>query len=405
MTQMRLGARTLNEVDLDTSIRVLHKLPVGLMVWQLQDPKDVRSLRCVDLNPAAEREFRAPLSFAIGKPIAACFPKLLDTPAPEVYRRVAVTGTPKTVGELSYHDDHIPDGVFWIACFPLPGRCVGAAMENITDRKRMTENQTRALQVLHRITLVINESSSVLEAAQSCVDEICTQIGWPVGRLFLSDDASKSRFLPNPVWHFSESRRFRAFRKATELYERDLKNKLALEYRAEQGRRAGLTRSIGFKIVENDFLRGVLEFSSESVKPLDENFLRVISNVGIQLGRVFERERAAHKYQTLERRFAACEDSCRGLPQGMSVSAANINACLATCMAELRRNCEQNTRSAGKLIESMEHMTRGVNDTRRISTVPLQFRRKSSDDSIAGLSNRCAADPDNIPPPFPPKGA
>jgi hypothetical protein len=375
MTHMRQGACTLNEVDLDTSLRVFRDLPVGMAVWQLQHPKDVRSLRFVGVNPAAERELRAPLSFAIGKPIGECFPGLLDTPVPEIYRRVATTGTPNTLGELAYRDSRIPDGVFWIDCFPLPGRCVGLALENITDRKRMTENQTRSLQVMHRITVVVNESSSVLEAAQFCVDEICTQIGWPVGRLFLADEMSKSRFLPNPVWHFSEPRRFRAFRKATELYERDLTNKLSLEYRAEQGRKAGLTRSIGFKIVENDFLRGVLEFSSESVQHLDENFLRAISNVGIQLGRVFERQRAAHDYKALEQRFEACEDSCRGLAKKRG-GAAQFNAKLSMSIDELRRNCHAGSASEANLAESMELVNRAVTDS-RISTRPLQFRRKA----------------------------
>jgi hypothetical protein len=382
MTQMQQGACTLNELDLDTSIRVFRDLPVGMIVWQLQHPKDIRSLRLVGVNPAAERELRAPLSFAVGRPISECFPALLDTHVPEIYRRVAATGIPDTLGELEYRDSRIPEGVFWIECFPLAGNCVGLALENITDRKRMTENQARALQVVHRITVVINESSSVLEAAQFCVDEICTQIGWPVGRLFLVDEASKSRFLPNPVWYFSDPRRFRSFRKATELHERDLTNKLAFEHRAEHGRKAGLTRSIGFKIVENDFLRGVLEFSSESVQQLDENFLRAISNVGIQLGRVFERERAAHEYKTLSRKFEACESSCRSMAR--SGSAAQINAKLSTSMEEFRRDCEQDSTSTGNVAKSMQLVTGSVTRTRNISTSPLEFGRNPGDEGGPG---------------------
>ncbi len=297
---MRHGTCTLNEVDANTSLRVFRNLPLAVAVWQLGDPQDVSSLRFIGANSAAERELRVSVGFATGKPISECFPGLLGTRAPEIYRRVAISGKAETLGELPYRDAAI-DGVFWVECFPLPGHCVGLTFENITKLKRVTENQSRALQLVHRITVRMNESTSALKAAQFCLDEICSQIGWPVGRLFLTDESSPSRFLPNPVWHFSDPRRFRGFRRATELHEGDLSNRLALQHRATEGRKAGLTRSIGFSILENHLLRGVLEFSSESVIPLDVDFFRAISNIGIQLGRVFEREHASRAYQCLGR--------------------------------------------------------------------------------------------------------
>jgi len=297
---MHRGACTVGEVDLATRLRAFHKLPVGVAVWNLRDPKDLRSFRLVGVNPAAEREVRVPMTFAVGKAITDCFPRLLDTPAPEQYRRVILSGQPHTFGELSYQDSRIPAGVFWIDCFPLPDRCVGIALENITERKREVESQTRALQLLHRVTLLLNTAPSVIEGAQLCVDAVCTQFGFPVGRFFLSDEMSPSRFAPNPVWHFSDVRRFRAFRKATELYERDLTNKLALEHRAIHGRKAGLVRSVGFSVVENDFLRGVLEFSSDLSTPIDEHIFRAISNIGFQLGQVFARERLRREYDRVQ---------------------------------------------------------------------------------------------------------
>jgi hypothetical protein len=222
---MHTEACSLREIDLSSSLRAFRTLPIGVTVWQLRDPNDLRSLRLIDANPAAEREFRAPLGFAVGKPIVECFPKLLDTPLPERCRRVVLSGKPETLGEFAYRDACIPEGVFWADVFPLPDRSVGLALENITERKRTTQNQTRALQLLHRVTVHLNEMPALLQAAQFCVDEICAQIGWPVGHFFLSDEACGSHFLPNPVWHLSDMNRFRAFRKATELFERDLTNK------------------------------------------------------------------------------------------------------------------------------------------------------------------------------------
>jgi len=288
---MQHAACSERKLDLDSTLRMFRELPIGVAVWQLRDPKSVRSFRLIGVNPAAEREVRAQLDYAVGKSITESFPKLLETQLPDRWRRVLLTGKAETLGEFAYGDPRIPEGVFWVECFPLSDECVGVAMENITERKRTAENQFRALQLLSSITVHLNETATVLEAAQFCVDEICAQIKWPVGRFFLSDNDCPSRFLPNPVWHLSDAHRFHAFRKATELYERDLTNKLALEYRSAQGRRAGLKRSIGFSVRENDFLRGVLEFSSEDAAPLDVNIFRAISNVGFQLGHVFARER------------------------------------------------------------------------------------------------------------------
>ena len=109
---MHQGACTVQEVDLHTSLNAFRSLPTGVAVWQLRDPKDVRSFRLGGVNPAAERELRAPLKFAVGKSITECFPKLLDSPVPERYRRVVLSGKPDTLGEFEYRDARIPEGVF-----------------------------------------------------------------------------------------------------------------------------------------------------------------------------------------------------------------------------------------------------------------------------------------------------
>ncbi|HEY2822603.1 MAG TPA: hypothetical protein VGJ06_16270 [Candidatus Acidoferrum sp.] len=366
---MRQVTCTLNEVDVNTSLRVFQNLPLAVGVWQLLDPKDVRSLRFIGANLAAERELGAKIGYAVGKPIAECFPNLLGTRAPEIFRRVAISRKPETLGELSYRDARI-DGVFWVECFPLPARCIGLTFENITAHKQLNENQSQALGLVHRITVQINESTSVFEAGQFCVDEICTQIGSPVGRMFLTDETSFSRFLPNPVWHFSDVPRFRTFRTATELYERDLSNKLALEHRATEARRAGLKRSIGFSILENNLLRGVLEFSWESVTPLDDNFVRAISNAGIQLGRVFERERASRAYECLENRTDDKGEAGRGQPKIRACS-SGADPRSAASLAELRRNRALTRAASQELRESIQHLRSTMAETRRVMGWPV----------------------------------
>jgi hypothetical protein len=370
---MHQGACTVAEVDLDTSLRAFRGLPTGVAVWRLQDSRNIRSLKLVGVNPACERELRAPMSFAVGKSIADCFPKLLDTPVPERYRKVILSGKPDTFGEFTYRDDRVPEGVFWVDCFPLPDACVGVAIENITESKRMIQAQCGALRLLHRITLFLNDAPTVLDAAQFCVDEICTHIGWPVGRFFLSHETSPSRFVPNPVWHFSDRQRFNAFRKATELYEFDLSNRLALEYRTIQGQKAGLVKSVGFSVVENEFLRGVLEFSSESFDPLDEHTFRAISNIGFQLGQVFARERIARKFDSIHEQMLS-RDAHHGVISNILFTGKTSLAAAAASL-ESQREARRVLRASTKdLTESSRQMRKQLDELRRLMAKPFDLR-------------------------------
>jgi hypothetical protein len=370
---MHQGACTVHEVDLQASLLAFKSLPVGVAVLELPDPKDVRSLRLIGVNQAVERELRAPIGLAVGKTLVETFPKFLESPAAEHYRRVALSGKPETFGEFTYEDPRIPEGVFWVDCFPLPGRCVGVAVENITERKRMNQSQIRALQLLHRITLFLNDAPTVLEAAQFCVDEICTQIGWPVGRFFLADEISPTRFLPNPVWHFSDTSRFRAFRRATETYESDLTNKLALEYRTLQGQKAGLTKSVGFSVAENDFLRGVLEFSSEGFEPLDEHTFRAISNVGYQLGQVFARERLALEYSRAQRLMRSREAHHDAVSKILFSGPGSMSG-VVELLESKKRTHRAIDRSSRELLESTRQMRHHLDELKRIIASPVEFR-------------------------------
>src|SRR5580700_4892569 len=95
--------------------------------------------------------------------------------------------------------------------------------------------------------MAINGSITAAGAAEVCLREVCQQIGWPVGRLFITDEHSATRFVPNPIWYFSDAHRFEGFRQATEMFERDLTNKFVLEHRLRQGKRPDSRGRWGFR--------------------------------------------------------------------------------------------------------------------------------------------------------------
>jgi hypothetical protein len=139
-----------NVVDPTAQLNTFHHIPLGLIVWHLRDASDVRSLRVLAVNEAAERELATPLRNAIGKEIAEALPSLLKTSLPDRCRRVIVSGRPETAGEVRFSGARVEDRAFRFDCFPLPGNCVGIAFENITNWKKSEQAKADALQAARR---------------------------------------------------------------------------------------------------------------------------------------------------------------------------------------------------------------------------------------------------------------
>jgi hypothetical protein len=142
-----------------------------------------------------------------------------------------------------------------------------------------------------------------------------------------------------------------------------------------QGHKAGLTRSVGFSVVESDFLRGVLEFSSESLLPLDEHVFRAIANVGFQLGQVFTRER-------LEREHGRDHDQMRSRDSRHVATAILAGE---TFRATVVTSCELLTKTYGatsalsnELLESTRQMRQHLDEFERLAAKPIPFRPNPS---------------------------
>jgi hypothetical protein len=76
---------------------------------------------------------------------------------------------------VRYSDARVDDRVFRFDRFPLPGNCVGTTFENITNWRKSEQAKAGALRLLHKITVAINDSTSVADAAQLCLTEVCEQ--------------------------------------------------------------------------------------------------------------------------------------------------------------------------------------------------------------------------------------
>jgi hypothetical protein len=156
------------------------------------------------------------------------------------------------------------------------------------------------------------------------------------------------------------------------MFEQDLTNKFVLDYRMRQGTKAGLIRSLGFSVLEGNTLRAILEFSSETAAPLDDALVSAIGDIGVQLGRVFEREGAAKAIQRMQRQ-----------DQERLSTTKKLRACTGRYGPSLKASLER-LRTAGltggsatarQLASSIELMQHCLAEMREIGSPPVEFGR------------------------------
>src|SRR5437588_8204475 len=114
---------------------ILKGMPMGMLVLHLENPRDPKTFRIIDINPAAAFLTGTTLEDFRGKTLAD-FPKLLKTPLPVSCLEALRAQEPKDLGEITYGDERIREGVYAVRVFPLSLDFLGVTFENVTDRRR-----------------------------------------------------------------------------------------------------------------------------------------------------------------------------------------------------------------------------------------------------------------------------
>lgn len=287
-------------------------LHVGIKVWRLEDADDPGSLRLVASNPAAEQATGVPVEDVLSKTIAEAFPQAVPDGIAETFAQVVRSGKPSDLGEIVYSDARVREGVYTAYAFPLQGDCVGVAFENITKQKlhrSAVEGRARYVQLLQDVAVAANEAESVQHALQHALESICRHTAWPVGHVCLRANEPDSALVASDLWHLGDAERFRALRAATEGMRftagLDLPGRVLAEGgpvwvcdvtgelpRGAAMRETGLTTACAFPVMAGDRIAAVLEFFASSAPVPDRFLLATMEQVGVQLGRVIERERA-----------------------------------------------------------------------------------------------------------------
>ncbi|HVH70539.1 MAG TPA: PAS domain S-box protein [Candidatus Dormibacteraeota bacterium] len=117
------------------SPEILKGMPVGVIVLHLENPRDAKTFKIIDSNPAAASLTGTKLEAFRGKTLAD-FPKLLKTPLPVSCLEALRKQEPKNLGEITYGDERIREGIYSVQVFPLSNDFLGVAFQNVTEQRR-----------------------------------------------------------------------------------------------------------------------------------------------------------------------------------------------------------------------------------------------------------------------------
>jgi two-component system NtrC family sensor kinase len=186
---------------------------------------------------------------------------------------------------------------------------------NATLEQRIAE-RTALLELLQDVTRAANEATSSAEALQFAVDRLCAYTGWPVGHVYVAVAPGMARWAPTAIWHLDAAECLTAFQQASQTLEfaagegligrvgalgkAEWSVELATDpvfRRQRAAMEAGLKAGVAVPVLVGPEVAGVLEFyACEPLAP-HPPLLEAMTQIGTQLGRVIERERAAAQLQ------------------------------------------------------------------------------------------------------------
>lgn len=265
--------------------------------------------RITDWNPAAEALFGWSTEEAVGRSLSgtlippefrdrhhAGMERFLETGSEQVMFR------PLEVPALHRTGQRIPVELrIWPA--HVQGRFrFYAFLRDLTAEQQAEQH----LRLLADVTEVANRSIQAEEAVRAALARICDLTGWPVGHAYLTDRDDKALLVPSGWWYGTGHARFAAataelsFRAGEGLPGRVLAAGRPLWSdldfgsfpRADVASADGLKSGFAFPVHTGSAVVAVLEFYTTVSVAADESLLELVHQVGTQIGRVFERQRA-----------------------------------------------------------------------------------------------------------------
>jgi PAS domain S-box-containing protein len=209
------------------------------------------------------------------------------------------------------------------------------------SRKAMDEKH-RELRLLQTIAMAANNADTIEEALQISLDEICAYSVCEAGHAYFVSEENPDELVSAKIWHLENPERCEALRRASEaarftggtdlpvrVWESGMPRWIVDVNGDANFPRAKIACEIGVKsvfaipvFVENEVV-AVMEFFSRQMKAPDERMLQVMTPIGYQLGRVFERR---YNQRNLTRAYNELELRVKERTADLIQANASLNA-------------------------------------------------------------------------------
>lgn len=192
--------------------------------------------------------------------------------------------------------------------------CVVTVVRDVTEKhlaEEMLELETRRVELLRQVSDAANDTDSPEEALQVVLDSMCEHTGWPLGHAFVVGAGTPAALGSSGLWHDSRPGSFDKFRELTVSSRFEIGQGLpgtvwesrspvwiedvALQpnfARRDVAAGCGIASAFAFPILVGREVTAVIELFSTERAAADDGLLRVVQQVGTQLGRVVERRRS-----------------------------------------------------------------------------------------------------------------
>ena len=195
--------------------------------------------------------------------------------------------------------------------------------EVIAERvTRQLYAKAELLDLLQRIAVAANEAQTADDAMRAAVTHLCKSTGWPVGHVCRPVLDGTGTLVSTDIWYLEDPARFEAFRATT--METVFPPGVGLPGRvAHSGHPAwvsdvtidpnfpraaaaaaiGIRAGVAFPVIVGADVTAVVEFFATHVAEPNPEFLEAMTQIGSQLARVVERERAARALSDSEHAY------------------------------------------------------------------------------------------------------
>ena len=279
---------------------------------------------------------------------------------------------------------------------------------NATLAQQVTE-RTILLELLQAITATANEATSIEAVLQLAVDQICAYTGWPVGHVYLAAPDDSGLWIPSTIWYLDPPEGFAVFQQATQalqihtLEENIITRVIASGqpewqedvlldptfHRSASAKASGLNTVFACPILVGREVAGVLEFYAPKRQQPHTMLLDIGVQIGIQLGRVIERQRAVAQYQ-LQQEALYQSEKLAAMGSLLSGVAHELNNPLAVVLMHADLLREELGHSP--LLELVDEVTRAAERCKRLVHAFLALARQHTPERTTVSLNSLVTD-------------